>query len=177
MGDGKSNSLSLHVVNNCEEKEQEDGDVDNCFEINKLPQVVFLNILWYLDVKDLGRASCVSKYWYNSCLDPCLWRILRLKKREKVNDEVIARITTLGANASVLDVSDCPKLTEEGLIKALRQCSSLLELFVVRCSAVTDKCLSVIGQSCKFIKLLDISLCPVTDNGLKEVGSLSALME
>lgn len=120
MGDGKLNSLSLYVVNNCEEEEQEVGDVDNCFEINKFLQVVFLNILWYLDVKDLGRVFCVFKYWYNFCFDLCLWRILRFKKWEKVNDEVIVRIIMFGVNVFVLDVLDCLKLIEEGFIKVLR---------------------------------------------------------
>jgi len=167
MGDEESKSLSLTDVNCCQmEKGQEDA---SSFQINSLPQVVFLSILSYLGVQNLGRASCVSKHWYNSSLDPCLWRKLKLQKRQKVDDEVLARVTNLGSNASVLDVSECRNITEEGLIQALRQCQCLMELNVVRCPAVTDKCLSVIGESCKNIKILDISLCNVTDCGVKEL--------
>lgn len=144
--------------------------VEMTFEINSLPQVVFLTILSYLDVKNLGRASCVSKHWYNSSLDPCLWKILKLQKRQKVDDEVLIRVTRqASSNVSLLDVSECQSLTEEGLMTALRQCQLLMELRVVRCPAVTDRCLTVIAQSCKNVKLLDISLCSVTDQGVKEL--------
>lgn len=149
----------------------DNGDSGNCFQINCLPQVVFLSILSYLDVKNLGRASRVSKHWYNSTLDPCLWRKLKLQKREQVNSEVLVRITNYGSTATVLDVSECRNITEEGLLKALQQCRYLIELYVVRCPAVTDKCLAEMGQSCQNIKLLDISLChAVTDCGVKEVS-------
>lgn len=171
MGDQEASSLRVNGINNCEVDNQVDG-AENCFAINNLPHLVFVNILSYLSVEELGSASCVSKYWYNSCLDPHLWRIIKLKKRRKVDDKVLNRVTNHGSNAFVLDVSDCPNITEDGLIKALWQCRSLVELTVVRCSAVTDKCLSVIGTSCKKIKSLDITLCPVSDKGLQEVSLL-----
>ena len=149
----------------------ENGGSENSFPINHLPQVVFLSILSYLDVKDLGRASCVSKHWYNSTLDPCLWRKLKLQKRQKVDSEVLVRITNYGSTATVLDVSECRNITEYGLIKALQQCRYLVELYVVRCPFVTDRCLAQMGQSCQNIKLLDISLClHVTDCGVEEVS-------
>lgn len=162
--------LSLNIANNSCQMEDEEGR--NSFQINCLPQVVFLSILSYLDVQDLGRASCVSKHWYNSTLDPCLWRILKLQKRQKVNNEVLVRITNYGSTATVnvLDVSECQNITEEGLITAIQHCRYLVELNVVRCPAVTDKCLAEIGQSCQNIKLLDISLCHITDSGVKEVS-------
>ena len=167
MGDDKPNCSSLNDVNS---SQMDNEGVANSFQINNLPQVVFLSILSYLDVKNLGRASCVSKHWYNSTLDPCLWRKLKLQKRTKVDDGVLSRVTNHGSTASVLDVSDCPNITEEGLIKALMQCRCLVELSVVSCPAVTDKCLAFIGQSCNNIKSLDISLCYVTDAGVKEVN-------
>ena len=147
-------------------------DRRNCFQIDYLPQAVFLSILSYLDVKHLGRASCVSKHWYNSALDPCLWRRLKLQKRQLVDSEVLVRITNYGSStATVLDLSECRNITEEGLLKALQQCRYLVELYVVRCPAVTDKCLATMGQSCQNIKVLDISLCPaVTDIGVEEVS-------
>lgn len=150
----------------------DNGDSGNCFQINRLPQVVFLSILSYLHVKDLGRASCVSKHWYNSTLDPCLWRRLKLQKRQKVDNQVLVRITNYGSStATVLDISECRSITEEGLLKALQQCRYLIELCVMRCPAVTDKCLAEMAQSCQNIKLLDISLCSgVTDSGVKEVS-------
>ena len=150
----------------------DNGDSGNCFQINRLPQVVFLSILSYLGVKDLGRASCVSKHWYNSTLDPCLWRRLKLQKRQMVDSEVLVRITNYGSStATVLDVTECRNITEEGLLKALQQCRYLVELCAVRCPAVTDKCLAEMAQSCQNIKLLDISLCPsVTDSGIKQVS-------
>ena len=147
-----------------------ENESTNCFQISSLPQVVFLSILSYLDRKDLGRASCVSKHWYNSILDPCLWKKLKLQKRSKIDDEVLVRITNHGSAVSVLDVSECRSITEEGLMKALWQCKCLVDLSVVRCTAVTDKILAVIGQTCRNIKSLDISLCCVTDAGVKQVG-------
>lgn len=171
MEDQEASSLRFDDINNCEVDNQVDG-ADNCFAINNLPHLIFVNILSYLSVEDLGSASCVSKYWYNSCLDPQLWKIIKLKKRRKVDDKVLGRVTNHGSNASVLDVSECPNITEDGLIKALWRCRLLVELTVVRCSAVTDECLSVIGKSCKKIKSLDITLCSVTDKGLQEVRLL-----
>lgn len=149
----------------------ENGENGNSFQINHLPQVVFLSILSYLDVKDLGRASCVSRHWYNSALDPCLWRKLKLQKRQKVDSEVLVRITNYGLTVTVLDISECRNITEEGLNKALQQCRYLVELYVVRCRFVTDKCLAQLGESCQNIKILDISVCLcVTDCGVKEVS-------
>ena len=171
MEDQEASSLRFDDINNCEVDNQVDG-ADNCFAINNLPHLIFVNILSYLSVEDLGSASCVSKYWYNSCLDPQLWKIIKLKKRRKVDDKVLGWVTNHGSNASVLDVSECPNITEDGLIKALWRCRLLVELTVVRCSAVTDECLSVIGKSCKKIKSLDITLCSVTDKGLQEVRLL-----
>ena len=172
MGDDEANMLSLDDVDSFEMENGPEG-VEMTFEINSLPQVVFLTILSYLDVKNLGRASCVSKHWYNSSLDPCLWKILKLQKRQKVDDKVLVRVTKqASSNASLLDVSECESLTEEGLMTALRQCQLLVELRVVRCPAVTDRCLTVIAQSCRNVKLLDISLCSITDQGVKEVNRL-----
>ena len=170
MGDDKDDKPNCPWLNDVISSQMENEGGANSFQINNLPQVVFLSILSYLDVKNLGRASCVSKHWYNSSLDPCLWRTLKLQKRQKVDDGVLSRVTNHGSTASVLDVSDCPNITEEGLIQALMQCSCLVELSVVRCPAVTDKCLAFIGQSCKNIKFLDISLCHITDAGVKKVS-------
>lgn len=168
------NGLNLNAISS---REMEKDQNRNTFQINCLPQVVLLSILSYLDVKDLGRASRVSKHWYNSTLDPSLWRILKLPKRQKVDDEVLVRITNYGSTATVLDVSECANITEEGLIQAVQQCRYLVELSVVRCRAVTDKCLAEIGQSCRNIKVLDISLCHVTDCGVKEVSSFILFIE
>lgn len=176
MEDQEASSLRFDDINNCEVDNQVDG-ADNCFAINNLPHLIFVNILSYLSVEDLGSASSVSKYWYNSCLDPQLWKIIKLKKRRKVDDKVLGRVTNHGSNASVLDVSECPNITEDGLIKALWRCRLLVELTVVRCSAVTDECLSVIGKSCKKIKSLDITLCSVTDKGLQEFGKSCTRLE
>lgn len=149
----------------------ENGESENSFQINRLPQVVFLSILSYLDLKDLGRASCVSKHWYNSTLDPCLWRKLKLQKRQKVDSEVLVRIANYGWTATVLDISECKNIDEEGLLKALQQCRYLVEVYLVRCRFVTDNCMAEMGKSCQNIKILDISLCLcVTDSGVKEVS-------
>ena len=163
-------SSNLTVVNSwqrngfaCEE------DATKSFQINSLPQVVFLSILSYLDLKDLGRASRVSKYWYNSSLDPCLWRILKLQKRQQVTDEVLVRIASIGKNATLLDVSECTKITEAGIIKSIRRCPLLADLSAVRCSAMTDGCLAWLGRTCKNLKVLDVSLCPVTNWGVQKV--------
>lgn len=169
MHKNMENGLNLNS-SNCGQKETRQGLNASPMDMNSLPQVVLLSIMSYLDVKDLGRASCVCKRWYNSTLDPSLWRILKLPKRQKVDDEVLVRVTNYGSTATVLDVSECANISEEGLIKALQQCRYLVELSVVRCSAVTDKCLTEIGQSCQNIKFLDISLCRVTDCGVKEVS-------
>lgn len=174
MGDAEAYGLSLNGVSSCQMENLDEQDCANSFQINNLPQVVFISILSYLDVKNLGRASCVSKHWYHSTLDPCLWRTLKLQKRQKVDDEVLVRVTTSHghgpSSVRILDVSECKNITEEGLITALRQCQCLVELNVVRCRAVTDKCLAVIGRYCKNIKSLDISLCYVTDCGVKEAS-------
>ncbi|PFX21065.1 F-box/LRR-repeat protein 17-like [Stylophora pistillata] len=153
----------------CGQKEKSPSLNTSLMDMNSLPQAVFLCVLSYLDVKDLGRVSCVSKHWYNSALDPSLWRKLKLSKRQKVDDEVLVRVTNYGSSATggVLDVSECANITEEGLIKALQQCRFLVELSVVRCPAVTDNCLTEIGQSCQNMKFVDISLCRVTDCGVK----------
>ena len=172
MHKNMENGLNLNS-SNCGQKETRQGLNASPMDMNSLPQVVLLSIMSYLDVKDLGRASCVCKRWYNSTLDPSLWRILKFPKRQKVDDEVLVRLTNYGSTATVLDVSECANISEEGLIKALQQCRYLVELSVVRCSAVTDKCLTEIGQSCQNIKFLDISLCRVTDCGVKEVSLIS----
>lgn len=153
----------------------ENDDTNNkekgTFQINSLPQVAFLKILSYLTMKERVTASVVSKYWYNSCFDPCLWRNIRLRERKSVTDDVFYRLTDLSSSLNVLDIFECGNITERGLAEGLCQCSQLIELRAVRCPNFTDFCMEKVGETCKQLKLLDISLCTkVTDDGIQKVS-------
>ena len=139
------------------------------FPFDSLPHLVFLNILSYFTIKELGEASRVCRLWHSKCFDPSLWRNLNFKGRSKVTDAVLGRITSLSQNISTLNISECAELSEKCIVESLRGCSFLEEIRLVRCSGISDLCLECIGQSCSRLKILDISLCPVTDEGIRKV--------
>lgn len=143
---------------------------DHHFDFESLPHVVLLTILSCLNLKDLGRASCVSKYLNYCCSYPGLWTRVDLSNRKHVNDAVLLRIVDISKNLSVLDISEAINITEQGLLAALKECSTLVEFKAVRCYYVSNGCLKVLGEKCQGLRIIDLSMCKVTDDGIGQVN-------
>jgi hypothetical protein len=141
-------------------------------DFNSLPHVVILNILSFLNIKDLGRTACVSKYLNNSCHYPSLWTHVNISNRRLVTDDVLHHVLSISRNITSLDISESRNITEHGLQTALVNCQSLQELKTVRCDYLTDACLEVVGQVCLDLSVVDFSMCKITDSGMEKVSNI-----
>ena len=141
------------------------------FDFSNLPMVVFLKILKSLEKTELCRLSLVNKSWRKACLDPCLWRNLDLRKYSTISDDDLIRLTSYSNTVNLLRISEVPLLGDSGLSCALTQCLSLTECSFFNCRQLSDKVLETLGEYCREIKKLDVTLClGFTDEGLKKVG-------
>lgn len=164
-----NSTLELSLKSNCETSDT--CLEDHSFHFEYLPHVVLLNILSYLNVKDLGRTACVSKHLNSYCKYPSLWTVVDLSNRKNVDDSVLQRVINISRNIAVLNVSEADNVTEFGLRQALLGCKTLIEFRAARSYFVSDECLTVIGQTCKDLKRIDVTMCRrITDNGIGQVG-------
>ncbi|EDO46629.1 predicted protein, partial [Nematostella vectensis] len=109
----------------------------------------------------------VCRKWHEICNDPSLWRTLNLSGRRLVTDDILDRLTSLSDSVLELDVSECASFSDNGLQTALQKCSALQILRTVRSPCMTDKCLSTVGQICRNLRIVHLSMCSITDKGME----------
>jgi len=150
-----------------------------------LPNNVFLRILSYLNIGELGRFSIVSKYWKSFTMDATLWRKLNLAPYTKVNDHIIGTmiqranfvldvslencdaITNAGVNSVAvrgtllqnLNLNNCIKLTTESLYEIGNYCPNLKHLSLRNCKSITGEGIDMSKWQCGELEHLDVSGC------------------
>ena len=140
------------------------------FQFDSLPHIISRKVFSLLTFEELGKAALVCKQWYDRCRDPILWRRLSLNEHKlNVTDEVLVRLTSLSDVITHLDITECRKISANCVLECLRRCGFLEEMRAVRCRAFNDACLECLGQTSRGLRTIDMSLCPVSDEGVQKV--------
>lgn len=104
-----------------------------CRHFNLLPPQVVTHIFSFLTVHELiCTAALVCKHWERMTRASCLWLEIRLRNHTSVTDEVLISLGSRHRSVGLLDLSDCLKITSNGLSRALSYCGVLRELFLIR---------------------------------------------
>mmetsp|Transcript_18855 Transcript_18855/g.30944 ORF Transcript_18855/g.30944 Transcript_18855/m.30944 type:complete len:317 (+) Transcript_18855:474-1424(+) len=81
----------------------------------------------------------------------------------RLDDQIISRLVGL----EYLDLSDCFKVGNTGIQRAVRGCPQLHSLYLRGCKEVTDASVKTIAMQLKQLTELDLSWCQITDASLK----------
>ncbi|XP_002736348.1 F-box/LRR-repeat protein 17-like [Saccoglossus kowalevskii] len=151
----------LHVdvggLNNCGNKNTIQRK-NKTFHINDLPRFLFLHMLTNFTVPQLlNCVSLVCKYWYELCYDSSLWRVINLEDYKMLPDKALLKLTNISDNVIYLNVSDCRKVTDNGVVAMARQCPNLQELVAIRCTQLTVLSYSAIGEYCHKLHCINVS--------------------
>ncbi|XP_071180510.1 putative RNA-binding protein EEED8.10 isoform X2 [Mytilus edulis] len=126
------------------------------------------------------------------CLQRCFhvsdkglqWLFENCKQIENVNLQGNNNISgncfqKIGDYCKVLNLSDCSKLTDTGVLKICRHCKQLRELSISNCQLLTDKSLEKISESLTNIATIYIekTFANVSRDGLMKIAKLSKLRD
>jgi len=101
--------------------------------INDLPALILLKIFDFLSMgARQHRVALVCQYWLQLSRDSQLWRVLDMRGQSKVTDEVLRAISGYCRAVTVLDISDCSCITDNGVTVVLQACPRLLKLRIAR---------------------------------------------
>ncbi|XP_020106934.1 F-box protein SKIP14-like [Ananas comosus] len=114
---------------------------DDCDE--SIPHDGLLYTLGYLEIQDRLSVERVCKTLRSAILnDPLLWRCIHIHYElgDKLTDDGLVRLTQKAqGNLQCLSVVGCPKITDDGLRHALENCPNLSKLNVSDCVRLTTE--------------------------------------
>ncbi|KAI9824153.1 MAG: hypothetical protein M1819_000916 [Sarea resinae] len=163
-----------------------------------LPEEIKMEILRYLQPKEIVRSSTVSKTWHKMCFDGQLWISLDTAEyyREIPGEALVKIITSAGPFIRDLNLRGCVQLREKWGVQGMSDaCRNLVNFSVEGCridrtaihymflrnprlahinvsglAAITNSAMRIIAQSCPLLEHLNVSWCHNVDNrGLKKV--------
>ncbi|KAG9653551.1 RNI-like protein, partial [Aureobasidium melanogenum] len=163
-----------------------------------LPSELAMQILSYLEPREVVRCSAVSKQWHSRCFDGQLWSILDTSDfyRDIPADALINIVTSAGPFVRDLNLRGCVQLREQWHAKGLSGACSNLENFslegcriektAIHCfllqnprlvyinlsglAGATNSAMKVIAENCPKLEHLNVSWCNNVDTrGLKKV--------
>ncbi|USP78678.1 hypothetical protein yc1106_05952 [Curvularia clavata] len=164
----------------------------------QMPAELRIQILRYLEPKEIVRCSRVSKSWYTMCFDGQLWCDLDTTKfyRDISANALVNIITSAGPFVRDLNLRGCVQLREhwgkDGFIEScqnlenftlqgcridrasihcfLLQNSRLVHVNLSGLAGATNAAMKILGANCPRVEVLNISWCNNIDNrGLKRV--------
>lgn len=163
-----------------------------------MPTEIRMQILQYLQPKEIVRCSRVCKSWHAMCFDGQLWGKLDASEyyRDIPSDALVNIITSAGPFVRDLNLRGCVQLREQwnknGFIEACRnlenfslegcridrtsihcfllQNSRLVHVNLSGLAGATNQTMKILAQNCPKVEVLNISWCNNIDNrGLKKV--------
>ena len=163
-----------------------------------LPSEIKMEILSYMEPREIVRCSAVSKAWHSTCFDGQLWSILDTAEFYQAipADALVSIITSAGPFVRDLNLRGCVQLRERWHAKGLSDACRNLENFnlegcridrtsihnflygnnrlvhVNLCglAGATNSALKIIALNCPKLEYLNISWCNNIDSrGLKKV--------
>lgn len=163
-----------------------------------MPAEIRMQILRYLEPKEIVRCSAVSKMWHSMCFDGQLWGDLDTSGfyRDITADALVNIITAAGPFVRDLNLRGCVQLREQwskkGLIDACRnlenfslegcridrtsihcfllQNKSLVHVNLSGLAGATNAAMKILANNCPRVEHLNVSWCNNIDTrGLRRV--------
>ncbi|XP_038057993.1 F-box/LRR-repeat protein 17-like [Patiria miniata] len=159
-------------------------DIDEYFStsklhLNRLPPQLLAHVFSFLTVPELLRtAAFVCKHWHRVSHFWTLWHQMRFRDHPNVTDGDLVELCSRHCSVGLLDLSDCLRITDEGLEKALVHCKMLRDLFLIRCSQLTDRAFLSIANHCANLTHIDVTGCSgLTDHALQSIAKGCPLLQ
>ncbi|KAF2158897.1 hypothetical protein M409DRAFT_30603 [Zasmidium cellare ATCC 36951] len=164
-----------------------------------LPSELKMEVLSYLEPKEVVRCSSVSKVWHEMCFDGQLWSILDTSGfyQDVPGDTLVKIICSAGPFCRDLNLRGCVQLREKWIGKSgvTEACKNLENFSLEGCridrasihnflysnnrlvhlnlsglAGASDAGMRIIGLNCPKLEVLNVSWCNnVTTKGLKKV--------
>ncbi|KAF2773104.1 RNI-like protein [Teratosphaeria nubilosa] len=163
-----------------------------------LPAELRMELLTYLEPREIVRASIVSKSWHKMCFDGQLWAVLDTADfYQDIPADALAKIiTSAGPFVRDLNLRGCLQLRERWHVRGLSDACNNLENFSLEgckidrtalhnflysnvrlvhvnmsgLAGATNSALKIIAQHCPKLEYLNVSWCNNIDNrGLKKI--------
>ena len=171
-----------------------------------MPAELRMEILTYLEPREIVRASVVSKSWHKMCFDGQLWAVLDTADfyRDISADALVGIITSAGPFVRDLNLRGCVQLRERWHAKGLSDACRNLENFCLEgcridrtsihnflyqnprlvhidlcgLAGATNSAMKIIAANCPKLEHLNISWCNNIDTrGLKRVIDKCSLLK
>lgn len=147
-----------------------------------------------MTITDISLRSLAQKCikLKSVCLQRCFhvsdkglqWLFENCKQIENVNLQANNNISgncfqKIGDECKVLNLADCSKLTDTGVMKICRHCKQLRELSISYCQLLTNKSLEKISESLTNIATIYIekTFANISKDGLMKIAKLSKLRD
>ncbi|XP_022100523.1 F-box/LRR-repeat protein 17-like [Acanthaster planci] len=175
---GQAERTWVPDLGHCEAR-QEDTRVDSlddfpvpALHLNQLPPQLLAHVFSFLTVRELlCTAALVCKHWECVTHFWTLWHQMRFREHTNVTDQDLIKLCSRHCGVGFLDLSDCLRITDDGLEKAFVHCNMLRDVFLIRCSQLTDRAFLSLANHCSNLTCIDLSGCSgLTDQALQSIA-------
>ncbi|KAF7187426.1 F-box/LRR-repeat protein 2 [Pseudocercospora fuligena] len=138
-----------------------------------LPSELKMEILTYLNPKEVVRCSIVSKSWHEMCFDGQLWAILDTAGfyQDIPGDALVSIITSAGPFVRDLNLRGCVQLRERWNYKGLSDACTNLENFSLEgCRIDRASIHNFLWSNCRLVHINLSGLAGATNAGMKIIA-------
>ncbi|KAL4835794.1 hypothetical protein H8958_005346 [Nasalis larvatus] len=135
---------------------QASGTKDPCPE----PQGPSLLMLWALQELDLTACSKLTDASLAKVLQFPQLRQLSLSLLPELTDKGLVAVARGCPSLEHLALSHCSRVSDKGWAQAASSWPRLQHLNLSSCSQLTEQTLDAIGQACRQLRVLDVTMCP-----------------
>jgi len=118
-----------------------------------LPPEVFLHILSYFDLNQIGKIAVISKHFKEICYDDGIYRILDLSSYgqpivSKILNSILGKRTR---QLQFLNISSCFDIKDDMIKKIAATCQNLKQIDLGFC-AVSSSAIKLLPRTCKVLR-------------------------
>ena len=137
--------------------------------MNKLPDSIIIEIFSYLTSKELvTKLALVCKKWRCLTYDPSLWREIQTDEFSSINiqDSTILRFINYAKTVKTLSLRGCYQISNKVLRGVTINGSRLQNLNLENCFKITDRGIITLARACQNLRTVNTLNTLVTEHGL-----------
>lgn len=134
----------------------------------QVPDYTLVEIFSYLTKKELMKISYVSKRWHRLSFDRYLWQEITVNEFSPINieDYMIMKLLERSKGITKLSLRGCYQVSNK-VLKNVSLCGSRLDhLNLENCFKITDRGIMMIARHCSNLKIVNVLNTVITESGL-----------